>query len=75
MKATVVTNTNGEPRILLELESAEERELMKDAPDLRMLVRGEFNGDLADLAYTIQRPVPGDLHHLARMHASENRGG
>ena len=63
MKATLVYNTEEEPRVLLELETQEERTVLKDAPDL-VCVRStnvsseemddENPGTLRDLAYALR---------------------
>lgn len=55
MKATLVHNIKGEPRVLIELETQEEREALKTLPDLVCVRTGESNGQLADLAYALQR--------------------
>ena len=53
MKAELVYNRDKEPRVLLYVETAEERRLLKDSPDLSCIRTGEENGQLTDLAYVI----------------------
>lgn len=54
MKASIVYNTKEEPRVLIELETAEERRLLNDKVDsLRMIRAGYNNNVLADLAFEV----------------------
>lgn len=53
MKATLVYNTNEEPRILLELESAEEGAKMAFEPDLLLAMIEESTGGPTRLSYAI----------------------
>ena len=56
MKAQLVYNTNEEPRILLELETAEERKLFESEPDLELVRTGYSDGVFTDVAFAI-KPV------------------
>jgi hypothetical protein len=60
MKASIVYNKNNEPRVFLELENFNERELLREVDLLKLIVVGETNGQLADLAFEIvnEKPEP-----------------
>lgn len=53
MKASIVYNKNNEPRVFLELQNFNERELLRNVDALKLIVVGETNGQLADLAFEI----------------------
>ena len=53
MRAELVYNQNNEPRVLLYVETSEERKLLKDSPDLSCIRTGAEDGQLKDLAYAI----------------------
>jgi len=58
MKATIVYNTKEEPRVLIELESAEERRILTDKVDALKLIRvGYSNEVVADLAFEVVNEV------------------
>lgn len=58
MKASIVYNKNNEPRVFLELQNFNERELLRNVDALKLIVVGETNGQLADLAFEIVNEKP-----------------
>lgn len=58
MKASIVYNKNNEPRVFLELQNFNERELLRNVDALKLIVVGETNGQLADLAFEIINEKP-----------------
>jgi hypothetical protein len=54
MKASIVYNTKEEPRVLIELESAEERRILTDKVDALKLIRVGYNNEVVtDLAFEV----------------------
>lgn len=53
MKASIVYNTQEEPRVFIELQNERERELLRSVDVLKLIRIGETNGKLADLAFEI----------------------
>jgi len=64
MKASIVYNKNNEPRVFLELQNFNERELLKNVDALKLIVVGETNGQLADLAFEIVNEKPDEADQL-----------
>lgn len=58
VKASIVYNKNNEPRVFIELQSFNERELLRKVDSLKLIVVGESNGQLADLAFEIINEKP-----------------
>jgi len=58
MKASIVYNKNNEPRVFIELQNFNERELLRNVDALKLIVVGETNGQLADLAFEIINEKP-----------------
>jgi hypothetical protein len=58
MKASIVYNKNNEPRVFIELQNFNERELLRNVDALKLIVVGETNGQLADLAFEIVNEKP-----------------
>ena len=53
MKAELVHNTAGKPRILISDMDWDEMSAMAHGPDLHLVRRGEEDGRLVDLAYEL----------------------
>jgi hypothetical protein len=64
MKASIVYNKNNEPRVFIELQNFNERELLRNVDALKLIVVGETNGQLADLAFEIVNEKPDESDQL-----------
>lgn len=58
MKAELVHNTEGVPRIFLMIETQEERDLLANSPTLLPVVTGSTDGVLSDISYAKGKSDP-----------------
>lgn len=65
MKASIVYNAKEEPRVLLEIETDEERRLLQTAPDLVCIRIGATNEVLSDIAYSLEGHTRADKLRIA----------